>query len=122
MITESLPKVLMSPSCYLPSTWRDPIGPVLTNRAIIKRALEGWYGPVAKLRAEKSKAIVGGRVIKCQGLCNGDNNATMGFLKWSYLPKAGYYCATCTKAYRAMKEKETSLSQRLAARIREEYV
>ena len=122
MTTESVPHISMDPAVRFPSTWRQPIGKLLTTRIINQRALEGYYGPIAKLRAEKSKAIIDGRVVKCQGLCGGENIANMGFKKWSYLPKAGWYCSACTKAYRAMVEHEKSLSQSLASRIKQEYV
>ena len=32
------------------STWRDPIGVALTDRRIVNRIKQGWYGEIAKLR------------------------------------------------------------------------
>ncbi len=39
-------------TAHIPSTWRDPIGPLLTNRRISFYQLEGRYGPEAQAVAQ----------------------------------------------------------------------
>lgn len=41
---------MQSKDIPIKSTWRDAIGPKLTNRRITNRIKEGWYGPIEKLK------------------------------------------------------------------------
>lgn len=94
----------MDTRVHIRSTWRDPIGPLLTTRRIRQRKLEGWYGPQMKLRAEQRVLSVNnGVVVRC---CVCDGLAGVRFLKFSYLPKTGNYCLKCRKGFRSIHLKE----------------
>lgn len=41
----------------------------------------------------------------------------MRFFRWSYLPKAGYYCSVCVASYRASAEREKRLNRELRERL-----
>ncbi len=105
----------MNPSVHIASTWRDPIGPMLTNARIRRYMLEGWYGPVVKAKAERS--IAPSAIVN---RCACGTIATR-YARFAYLPKAGFYCAKCIALYRTQRDAEKEKSRQLRERILAEY-
>ena len=84
------------------STWRDPIGKPLTDRRILNRMKEGWYGPEAKrvaLLKERKTGLPEGVIARCQcGELRG-----VQYYSYSYLERHGFYCKTCLNQQRLLK-------------------
>lgn len=120
-IRYSLPSVTKDPSARLPSTWRDPIGPLLTNRRIALRTREGWYGEAAKQAAQqrlKSDQLRRyGIVMRCA--C-GRSDAS--YMAYSYLPQSGYYCPVCRELHRSKVRRTVELDRQWKERMAKEYV
>ncbi len=131
---ESLPTIPMDSSLHFRSSWREPIGKPLSNRAIAEYARLGRYGPEAQRRAKASHIDrATGRIIQCCGaqivadssgkpvriVCN---SVEVKFLRWNYLPKSGYYCKACVARYREESNKEQVLSSKIRAARLVEYV
>jgi len=93
---------------HFPSTWRDPIGSPLADKAIEQYAREGFYGPNeqrAQLCRDKAR-IVNGKVMLARPCQRCNDGKTLGaFMRFAYLPNAGYFCDACRNHYKKEKEK-----------------
>lgn len=100
----------MTPDYRIPikSTWRDPIGKPLTNRAITERMKQGWYGVTARFAA-LAKTPKSDFVHRCEHEGCGE---TLGVkhLSFKYLPKPMFLCPRHRMAQRniALKNKEVN--------------
>lgn len=103
------------------STWRDPIGSLLTNARITKWAKLGWYGEAAKRRAlaktAKQKAQKSGSKSGFVDRCSCGSVENVRYLKFSYLPKPGFYCHVCLCAIRSERDKQAVLDKALEEKI-----
>lgn len=101
---EFVPTITKNPSVRFPSTWRDAIGKPLTDSAILAYIREGRYGPDLQRRqlARDHATIVQGRIILARKCCECDNLGN--FMRFNYLPKAGYYCDHCRNVHKSEKE------------------
>ena len=106
---QTVPSVTMDPSVYLPSTWRNPIGALLTSRRITQYMREGRYGKEAQAAASQSKSLK--PCAKC-----GSEHAS--FLRFSYLPHAMWCCHLCREAFRSDHEKAEALEHALREKVR----
>lgn len=91
---------------HVGSTWKPPIGKLLTNRRIRELMQEGHYGPLMKLPPRSS------------GYCIEPGCGRHEFTRrasYNYLPKWGVYCPVCLDKY---KEK-ARLERELRKKIRE---
>lgn len=97
----------MNPRARVPSSWRDPIGKPLTDSIIRQYAREGVYGPdeQRKQQAIDHANIVDG-VLRLGQQCQGCKDAIGQYMRFSYLPCAGYYCNTCREGYKHAREEE----------------
>ena len=114
---EWTPSINMDPSTHLPSTWKGPIGRPLTNRRINQYAAEGRYGPQAKEKARAKMVTRSGIVLRCE--CGASEN--IRYLKWSYLPKRGWYCLLCVSKYQQERDREEQLKNRWKVAAKLEY-
>jgi hypothetical protein len=109
--------VTMDPCCRLPSTWKDEATKPLTNKAIARYMREGYYGRALQITATKERENRVGIVIRCVcGTTDGVN-----FMRYSYLPQAGYYCKKCRETYRALADTDKGLTAKLHERVLAEY-
>jgi hypothetical protein len=104
------------------SNWpTNPTLGLLTNRKIDSYAREGRYGPAAKrfALARQHKLMVTrlGVVIRCP--CG---NEAVAFMRYGYLPQAGYYCGICREVHRSNAEKQKGQQKRWLERVSQEYV
>lgn len=107
-------------SIPIKSSWRDPIGHLLTNRRIAQRAREGYYGEAARVRELERSAK---RPVHCDMVFRCPCGSTdVRYYRWSYLPKAGYYCEHCRAAYRGNVERETRLNRELTQRVKQQIM
>lgn len=113
----SLPSVTMDPRCHLPSTWRDAIGAVLTNRKINEYTKIGYYGIQAKEKAQAKIATKNGIIYRCGcGRMDG-----VRFLRYNYLPKPDWYCKACLAEYQKQRDLEDSLKNKWKEAAKLEY-
>lgn len=99
------------------STWRDPIGPMLTNRRIAQHIREGWYGEGRRrkqLEKDYQRAARTDIVFRCPG-CGTDK--AVRFIRYSYMPKAGYWCNACREIHRSNAERDAKLTREFKARV-----
>lgn len=87
---------------HIPSTWRDPIGKLLTNRRINQLIREGYYGPTMKLPPPTRG--------KCLG-CGGFSGTK--YVTYNYLPSWGIWCPGCIDKIRREIELEKELNRRI---------
>jgi len=106
-------------SAPIRSTWRDPIGKKLTNRIIANREAEGWYGPEAQEKAQRTPSGSLGIVFRC--LECGTRNG-VHYLRHSYLPKPGDYCKRCALTHKTAFLKARELDRAFNESILREYV
>ncbi len=106
---ETTPHVTMDPSCYLRSSWRDPVLGPLTNHRITHYQRLGYYGKEAQ---EAATLRFGLRPCIC-----GSRHTV--FMRYSYLPKAGWYCEPCRLLYRAEHVQSEALAKSLRDKVRE---
>lgn len=99
------------------STWRDPIGPVLTDRRILNRQKQGWYGEHAKQQALAcSKTLMPhGVIVRCS--C-GENRGIKHYT-FKYLEKPGFYCPACLEQQRLTQPKRLSKEEKFNALIKD---
>ena len=95
-------------ACHFPSTWRDAIGKSLTDKAIEQYCREGFYGPdeQRKQKARDKANVVNGKVMlarPCERCADGKKLGN--FMRFAYLPKAGYYCDACRTYYKKERAK-----------------
>jgi len=86
----------------------------LTDKAIEQYAREGRYGAEEQrkqLALDKARVVDGVLLLAkpCEG-CK-DGKTLGGFMRFSYLPKSGYYCSRCREYFRKKKEKELREAQ-----------
>lgn len=114
-LTSLVPK---DPCLHIRSTWRDPIGVPLTNRRILNRTKEGWYGETAKLAALKkiklSTPVKSGFVERCE--CG--TQLGVSYLSFKYLPKPGFYCPACRLKHRALHDKDEEREKEFNKRVK----
>jgi hypothetical protein len=104
----TIPTITKNPHVRFPSTWRDAIGKPLTDSQIRQYAREGFYGPDEKQKqlARDHAKIVEGVLMLARPCETCKDNKTLGsFMRFSYLPKAGYYCDTCRADFKTTHEK-----------------
>lgn len=112
MSNEVTPKITMDPRVHIRSTWREAIGPLLTNRRITMRMRQGWYEETAKQKSMANATPTHGIVYRCECGCKKE----VRYVTFSYMPRRGYWCPRCI----AVHGKETKLARELAARVREQ--
>lgn len=101
----------MDPLAHLPSTWRQGIGKVLTNKRIIEYQREGRYGSALVL-----PPIKGPQCLGCQTTSN-----TRRY-NYEYLPQAGAWCKVCLDGHRVVRDKDRELKKKLKEAFEQEYV
>src|SRR5438874_13586522 len=111
IMPEFIPAVTKA-KVWFPSTWKDAIGRPLTDAAIRQYAREGFYGPdeQRRQRARDKANVVDGKVMlarPCERCADGKKLGN--FMRFAYLPHAGYYCDACRTYYK--KEKEKALEE-----------
>jgi hypothetical protein len=107
----------MDPRVHVRSTWRDPIGTLLTNRRILERMRQGWYGPQLQEKAKARATLRTAYVFRCAcGIAE-----DVRFLHYSYLPQAGWYCPRCLAKYRKENQQEKELKRRYHEAAKREY-
>src|SRR6267378_8701171 len=98
-----IPTITKNPHVRFPSTWQDAIGKPLTDSAIRQYAREGFYGPDEKRRQEsRDRArVIEGILMLARPCERCKDNKTLGdFMRFSYLPKSGYFCNSCREHYK----------------------
>jgi len=102
------------------STWRDAIGPVLTDRRITNRQKQGWYGEKAKQQAlSRSRTkMPDGVLVRCK--C-GETKA-VAYFDYLYLTAPGFYCPACLEQQRLSRPVRMTKEERFNALIHDYLV
>lgn len=112
----------MNPQVYLPSTWRDARGPLLTDRRIKHYVLLGRYGPEMQERARAVQQWIAKRRVLPQFKCIGCGSQDgVRFYAYSYLSEHGNFCPTCIGIERKAHEYDLELKARYREASRREY-
>lgn len=104
---------------YIPSTWKDARGPLLTNRRIRHYEIAGRYGPEVQERALRVAAKLAARSITPCIACGSKGTR---FYNYSYLAQHGYFCPVCIAIERKAHEADLELKRRYREASRMEYV
>lgn len=102
-----VPSITKNPLVRFPSTWRDPVGKPLTDSAIAQYAREGAYGPAEQLKQQQrdhAKIIDG--ILRLGQTCQHCKDAIGQYMRFSYLPCAGYYCNACREDFKHEEQKK----------------
>ena len=100
---------LMSTIAHIRSSWRDPIGKVLTNAAITKWEKLGFYG------AERAANHILYPCVECK-------RTPAVFFRNRYLPTPGFYCLNCRATHRQAHETAELEEAKLRELLLSEYV
>lgn len=120
LTNESVPRVTMQPWVRFPSTWRDPVGKLLTNRRIHQLQLEGRYGPEAKRLAEEREKARQGKIVRLGGRiysCSCGETLRVRLLGYAYLPSLGWWCPKCVTLWRDKRDRERERERELRERL-----
>lgn len=102
------------------STWKDPIGHILTDRRILKRQKQGYYE-----KAEQERALNKGKQLLPHGMvarCKCGETRSLRFLKYAYLPCPGIYCPTCLEHHRLSRPKQLTKAEQFDILIKDYLV
>ena len=107
----------MDSATHFPSTWRQPIGKLLSSRRIGQYALVGRYGPEMKRAELKKQAEKKNRVIaECVG-CGSKGEVL--YRSYEYLEQKGYWCNICIATIRESREQERELAAKVRQQMKE---
>jgi len=101
-----VPSVTKDPSIRFPSTWKDGKGKPLTNSIITQYIRLGRYGKDLQQRqlARDHATVVEGKVMLAKD-CQECHKRLGHFMRFAYLPHAGYYCDHCRNTFKNAHKK-----------------
>lgn len=88
------------------STWKGPIGKLLTNRKIAEYARAGRYPSLLVLPPLANP--------KCE--CGSTETR---YMDWKFLPKGGNYCSACRIKYKNARDKQRELDETMEEKMRD---
>lgn len=110
--------VNLDPDVRFPTGWKMPVGKPLTNARIAFYAREGRYGKAAQDVALKKVTVRNGIVLRC---CQCQSSINVKYLRWSYLPNPGHFCAKCVAVLKDARDREREQEKKFNEALMKEY-